>query len=145
MLSKCVCQMTKKWTEWVARLPAVVCAINNEVTRLIGKKPAEAIKTKAFSSKPSTKYTRPVGLNEKSSPPIVNVRYLYQRGELDGGCRRATDSIWSLKVFYIERAVTKLNEPVIYHLRGEPMRGFVREELLVVPPNTELPPATVAN
>ena len=68
MLSKCVLQMTKESTEWVARLPAVVFAINNEVTRLIGKKPAEANKTKAFSSKPSTKCTRPVLLNEKSSP-----------------------------------------------------------------------------
>jgi len=112
---------------------------------LIGKNPTEAIKTKPVSSKPSTKYTRPVGLNEKSSPPIVTVRYWYQRGELDGGSRRATDPIWSSKVFNIERAVTKPNEPVIYHLRDEPKRGFVREELLVVPPNTELPPATVAN
>ena len=31
-------------TEWVKRLPEVVSALNNEVTRLTGKKPAEAIK-----------------------------------------------------------------------------------------------------
>ena len=43
----------------------VASALNNEVTSLIGKKSAVAIKEKAVASKPSTKYTRPVGLNEK--------------------------------------------------------------------------------
>ena len=33
-------------TEWVRRLPDVVNALNNEVTRLTGKKPAAAIKEK---------------------------------------------------------------------------------------------------
>ena len=52
-------------TEWVKRLPEVVSsALNNAVTRLIGKKPAEAIKEKAVSAKPSTPYLRPIGLNE---------------------------------------------------------------------------------
>ena len=34
----------KRSTEWVKRLPEVVNALNNEVTSLIGKKPAVAIK-----------------------------------------------------------------------------------------------------
>ena len=54
-------------TVWVKRLPKVVSALNNEVTSLIGKKPAVAIEEKAVASKPSTKYSRPVGLNEKNS------------------------------------------------------------------------------
>ena len=62
-------------TAWVKRLPKVVSSLNNEVTRLIGMKPAAAIKEKAVTSKPK--------------------------------------------------------------------HGFVREELLVVPPNTTLPPANV--
>ena len=74
-------------TQWVKRLPSVVSALNNEVTRLIGKKPAQAIKEKSVSSKPSTPYSRPVGVNEKKLPPQVNVRYLYQPGELEGGGR----------------------------------------------------------
>ena len=53
-------------TAWVKRLPDVVSALNKEVTSLIGKKPAVAIKEKAVTSKPSTKYSRPVGLNEKN-------------------------------------------------------------------------------
>ena len=46
-------QSDKRSTEWVKR-PEVVSALNNEVTRLIGKKPAEAIKEKSVSSKPAT-------------------------------------------------------------------------------------------
>ena len=127
-------------TAWVKRLPEVVSALNNEITSLTGKKPAVAIKEKAVSAKPSTKYTRPVGVNEKKLPSLVNVRYLYQPGELEGGGKRATDPIWSLKVYRIERSVTKPNEPVIYYLHDGPKWSFVREELLVVPPDTVLPP-----
>ena len=127
-------------TAWVKRLPEVVLAWNNEVTSLIGKKPAVAIKEKAVVSKPSPKYLRPVGQKEKKLPSLVNVRYLYQPGELEGGVKRATDPIWSLKVYSIERSFTKPNQPVRYYLHDGPKRGFVHEELLVIPPNTELPP-----
>ena len=131
----------KRSTEWVKRLPDVVAALNNEVTSLIGKKPAVAIKGKEVFSKPSTKHNRPVGVAEKKLPPLINVRYLYQPGELEGGTKRATDSIWSLKVYQVVENKTKPNEPVVYYLSDGPKRGFVREELLVVPPNTQLPPA----
>ena len=130
-------------TAWVKRLPEVVAALNNEVTRLIGMKPAAAIKENAVTSKPSTKYLRPVSLNEKKLPSVVNVRYLYQPGELEGGVKRATDPIWSLKVYNIKRSLSKPNQPVLYYLHDGPKRGFVHEELLVVPPNTTLPPANV--
>ena len=131
----------KRSTEWVKRLPDVVGALNNEVTSLIGKKPAVAIKEKEVHSQPSTKYNRPVGAKEKKLPPLINVRYLYQPGELEGGTKRATDPIWSLKVYQVVENKTKPNEPVVYCLSDGPKRGFVREELLVVPPNTQLPPA----
>ena len=47
---------------------------------------------------------------------------------------------WSLKVYSIEQYFTKPNQPVLYYLHDGPKRGFVHEELLVVPPNTQLPP-----
>ena len=123
------------------KLPEFVSALNNEVTSLTSKKAAVAIKEKAVVSKPSTKYLRPVGQKEKKLPSLVNVRYLYQPGDLEGGVKRATDPIWSLKVYSVERSVTKSNQPVVvYYLHDGPKRGFVREELLVIPPNTELPP-----
>ena len=130
-------------TAWVKRLPDVVSALNNEVTRLTGKKPSQAIKDKAVSAKPATPYMRPVGVQERKLPPLVNVRYLYYPGELEGGGRRATDPIWSLKVYNIQKVVTKPHEPVVYYLYDGPKRGFVREELMVVPSGTVLPPERV--
>ena len=77
-----IAKLGSRSTAWVKRLPAVVSALNNEVTRLIGKKPAQAIKEKAVSSKPATPYMRPVGVHEKKLPPQAHVRYLYYPGEL---------------------------------------------------------------
>ena len=82
-------------TEWVARLPAVIAALNSEETRLTGKKPKDAIKFKRVAQKPSSVYHRPVGLDEQKLPSGVGVRFLYQPGELEGGRRRATDPVWS--------------------------------------------------
>ena len=142
MRSKCCCPKGKRSTAWVKRLPKVVAAINNEKTSLTGKKPAEAIKEKSVFAKPSSTYHRPVGMKEKKLP--FTVRYLYQPGELEGGTKRATDPVWSLKVFNIERMVQKPGTPVMYYLRDGPKRSFVREELLVIPPDTQLPPRLLA-
>ena len=129
--------------EWVKRLPAVVEALNNEVTRLTGKKPVDAIRAKMVTQKPSSVIPgRLVGLKEQKLPFDVLVRYLYQPGELEGGQRRrATDAIWSLKIYRLARAVAKSGAPAVYYLEGGPPRGFVREELLVVPSDTQQPPS----
>ena len=136
-------EMNLKWgersTEWVKRLPEVVKALNNETTRLTGKKPIDAIKENVVDSK-KPNYSRPVGKNEKRLDSSVNVRFLFAPGELEGGQRRATDPNWSLKVFSIDRAIVNEKEPVLYYLKDGPKRGFVREELMIVPPGTELPP-----
>ena len=129
-------------SEWVARLPAVVAALNGEVTRLIGKRPSDAIRRKAVSARPAAPARhRPIGFKEQKLPPGVGVRYLYQPGELEGGRRRATDPTWSLTVHRVERTVTKSGDPVVYYLDG-PSRGFVREELQVVPPDTQSHPTS---
>ena len=133
--------LEQRSSEWVARLPAVVAALNGEVTRLIGKRPSEAIRRKVVSARPAAPARRPVGFKEQKLHPGVGVRYLYQHGELEGGRRRATDPTWSLTVHRVERTVTKTGDPVVYYLcAGAPSRGFVREELQVVPPDTQSPP-----
>ena len=71
------------------------------------------------------------------------MRYLYYPGELEGGGRQASDPIWSLKVYNIDKVVTKLDAPAVYYLFDGPKRGFVGEELMVVPPGTVLPPVRV--
>ena len=136
--------------EWVARLPDVINSLNKESTRLTGKTPLEAIKlpeVKHLSSSKSTK-SRPKTKVESLLPRGVKVRYLYQPGELEGGeRRRATDPIWSLD-FYEIRQVMPHSQPIVYYLHHgtkslAPKRGFVREELLVVPDDTQLPPSTL--
>ena len=128
-------------TEWVRRLPAVVSALNGEVTRLTGKRPSKAIRAESVSGKPSSTVPgRPVGLQEQKLPSGVGVRFLYQPGELEGGLRRATDPVWSLRVYRLGRSVAKSGAPVMYYLIDGPPRGFVREELLVVPSDTQQPP-----
>ena len=126
--------------EWVKRLRAVVTALNEEVTRLTGKQPSKAIKAKSVTQNPSLPADRPVGSQEQKLPAEVGVRFLYQPGEFEGGRRRATDPVWSLRVYRLGRSVTKTGEPVLYYLLDGPQRGFVREELLMVPPDTQLPP-----
>ena len=69
-----------------------------------------------------------------------NVTYLCATAELEGGQRWATDPIWSLKVYDIDRTLVNKNEPVLYYLKDGPKCGFIREELQIVPPGTELPP-----
>ena len=130
--------------EWVKRLPLVLKSMNSEPTRLTGKEPSSAIELEKVMIKGGS-YKRPVGLNETRLPPGVLVRYLYAPGEGEGGDRRrATDPIWSLKIYDLIRSVVTSDQPVLYYLsEGAPKRGFVREELLVVPDDTELPPKNV--
>ena len=130
--------------EWVKRLPQVLKAMNSEPTRLIGKDPSSALALGQVGVKGES-YKRPVGMGEARLPPGVHVRYLYAPGEGEGGeRRRATDPTWSLGVYYLSRSVVSSDQPVLYYLSsGAPKRGFVREELLVVPNDTELPPKGV--
>ena len=105
----------QKSTEWVARLPCVVSALNGKVTRLTGKKPRHAIKAWRVAQKSdSTVSGRPVGLKEQKLPSGMGVRYLYQPGELKAGRRRAKDPVWSIEVYRLGRSVTKPDQPVLY-------------------------------
>ncbi len=132
-------------SEWVKRLPAVIKGINSGVKRITGKTPINAIKLEKVNEN-HVAYKRPVGLEEQRLPAGVKVRYLYQPGELEGGKQRATDPIWSLKTYDIIKAVVSVNQPVLYYLSdGAPKRNFVREELQVVPEDTELPPDKLLN
>ena len=125
---------------WVKRLPAVMKALNSQVIRITGKEPDKALCLKEVEIK-QVNYKRPVGLKEKRLPSGVQVRYLLSPGEDEGGeRRRATDPIWSIEVYNINRVVISPDQPVLYYLLDGPKRSFVREELQVVPPDTELPP-----
>jgi len=114
---------SSKWSaEWVARLPAVVTALNNEVTRLTGKKPKDAIMVKTVTQKPSSVVPgRPIGLEEPLVPSPALVRYLYQ----PGGRRRATDPVWSLTTRTIRGVVRQVGQRALYYLfEGLPAVSF---------------------
>jgi hypothetical protein len=133
----------KRSREWVNRLPGVIASINNGVKRITGKKPTEAILMKKLEPTKSN-YKRPIGMKEERLPAGVKVRYLYAPGEEEGGeKRRATDPIWSLDIYDISRSVVSANQPVLYFLRDGAKRSFVREELMAVPEDTQLPPDSV--
>ena len=124
--------------EWVKRLPDVIKAMNNESSKITGKEVTE-IK----NNKP--KYKRLIGSDEVRLPPGVKVRFLFAQGEDEGGEKiRATDPIWSLETYDLSRSVVQTDQLVLYCLsQGAPKTGFVREELQVVPEDTQLPPDSV--
>ena len=68
-------------------------------------------------------------------------RYLYQPGEAHGDQqKRATDMIWSWNTFRLDEIVQNKGERVLYYLRDGPKRSFVRDKLMWISQETQLPP-----
>ena len=120
--------------EWVERLPGVIDAINNEVTRMINMKPADAIKLESVEQPEYEEKEI-----EEDLPIDSIVRYLYRPGEEQGDNRyRATDPIWSVDAYLIDDVRSFENQPSIYTLQGvSDDRTFTQEQLQVIPPDTE--------
>ena len=121
---------------WVKYLQKAVTRLNSEKTRMLGMTPAKAVKLGNVELKvefyPKEEVVREGGW----------YRYLYKPGELeDDNRRRATDMIWSLDTFRIDRTVDREGHHVLYYLDADgPQREFVREELQEVPEDVKLPP-----
>ncbi|GES91553.1 hypothetical protein RCL_e13531_RclHR1_30000003 [Rhizophagus clarus] len=138
----------KRSRAWVKNLPTVVEDINNSITYQIGISPVEAIKNDEIIANPSKPRNGPIGYDEEQLFYNDLVRYLLEPGELEGGGRRrAGDMNWSPKVYHIREALVQKNQPILYWLEDDdchgPERSFVREELQVIDPDTELPPQWV--
>ena len=101
--------------EWVKLLPKLIKNMNNTSTRITGKEPEIAIKLDNVDVDEKI-YKREVGLNEERLPPFINVRYLYAPGEEEGGGKRATDAIWSLEIYELEKSVISPGQPILYYL-----------------------------
>src|SRR6218665_3976860 len=71
---------SERSADWVRALPEVLAALNDEVTRLLGKKPADAIKASKVACQPSLPANRAVGLREPLLDSDTLLRYLYQPG-----------------------------------------------------------------
>ena len=61
---------------------------------------------------------------------------MYQPGELEGGKRWATDPIWSVDIHKIDYHIITQGIRVYYLKAPAPNKGFVKEELLIVPADT---------
>src|SRR5918911_966373 len=115
----------------------------NSIQAQLGITPAEAIKRKSVTSKPSYPRDGPMGYDEEKLSYYDNVRYLLTPSDMKGGRRWAGDINWSQELYHIHRALVQKNQPVLYWLIDDegnsPERSFVREELLFIS-EADLPP-----
>ena len=125
-------------TIWVKNLNKIVNKMNNTASSMTGMKPKDAIKQDTV---PLNK-TYP---KETLLPEDGLYRYLYQSGEEHRDRkRRATDPIWSKNTFQLDRIVQDPGIRVLYYLQDGPDRAFVREELMHVSEDTQVPPDWVS-
>ena len=101
--------------------------------------PAKAFKLEKVVPKKSRKLRKEILLPEDGL-----YRYLVKPGEEHSDSkRRATENVWSRKTFRLSDIEQISDQRVIYHLQDGPHRAFVREELMLIPETTELPPESV--
>ena len=124
-------------TIWVKNLNKTVNKMNNTVSSMIGMKPKVAIKLDTVL----LDKTYP----EKTVLPEDGLyRYLYQPGEQHGDQKqRATNLIWSKNTYRLGRIVQDPGNNVLYYLQDRPDWAFVREELMHVSEDTQVPPDCV--
>ena len=123
---------------WVKNLTKTVNKINNTKSSMIDIKPKDVIKLETVSL--DKKYPEETVLPEDGLH-----RYPYQpdKQHIDQK-RRATDLIWSKKTYRLNRTVQEPGNRVLYYLQDGVNRAFVREELMHVSEDTQVPPDWVS-
>ena len=108
--------------------------MSNTVSSMIGMRPKDAIK---LDTVPLDKtYPKETVLLEDGL-----YRYLYQPGEQHGNQKRwATDLILGKNTYRLDQIVQAPGNCVSYYLQDGPDRAFVREELMHVSEDTQVPP-----
>ena len=123
---------------WVKNLNKIVNKMNNTVSSIIDMKPNDVIKLDTIPL--DKKYPE-----ETILPKDGLYRYLYQPGEQHGDQkRRATDLIWSKNIYRLDQIVQDPENRVLYYLQDRPDRTFVREELMYVSEDPQVPPDWVS-
>ena len=125
-------------TIWVKNLNKVVNKINNTISSMIDIQSKDAIK---LGTVPQDKtYAKETVLPEDGL-----YRYLYQPGEQhEDQKRRAAVFIWSKNTNQLDRTVQEPGNCVLYFLQDRPDRAFVREELMHISGDTQVPPDWVS-
>ena len=121
---------------WVRHLYGLVDELNNRQTQMTGLKPKDAIKLNQIHLVNRENYPL-----EDTLPEDGLYRYLLQPGkEHDDQCKRAMDRIWSEKTYRLREIIEDMGNDVMYYLKDGPERAFVKEELMLIPEDTELLP-----
>ena len=123
---------------WVKYLNKIVSRLNSTKLKRTDMTPAKAIKLDnvELKLKPYEK--------EELAPEDGLYRYLLEPGEENTDTkRRATDNIWSRKTYRLDRIIENPGQRVLYYIADGPQRAFVREELMSIPEDTEVPPEWV--
>ena len=108
--------------------------ISNTVSTMIDMKPKDAIKLYTISL--DNKYPEETILLEDRL-----YRYLYQPGEQHGDQKgRTTDLIWSKNTYRLDQILQDPGNRVLYYLQDGSGSAFVREELMYVTEDTQVPP-----
>ena len=123
-------------SRWVKHLYGLVDELNDTETEMIGMKPKDAIKLKEVPLVARESYPP-----EEVLPEDGLYQYLLQPSEEHNDQRhRATDRIWSKFSYRLREVVESPGNCMMYYLADGPERGFVLEELMLIPEDTELPP-----
>ena len=119
---------------WVKNLDPTVKRLNNTISSTIDMKPKDAIKLDTIPL--NKKYPEETVLPEDGL-----YRYLYQPGKQHGDQKRRTmDLIWSKNTYQLDRIVQGPGNRVLCNLQDGADRAFVREELMYVSEDTQVPP-----
>ena len=121
---------------WVKHLCGLVDKLNNRETQMTGMKLKDAIELKEVPLVNRENYPP-----EDTLPEDGLYRYLLQPGkEHDAQRKSAMDRIWSERTYRLKEIVEDSDNRVMCYLNGGPERVFVKEELMLIPEDTELPP-----
>ena len=121
---------------WVKHLYGLVDKLNDTETQMTGMKPSDAIKLNQVPLVNRENYPP-----EDTFPEDGLYCYLLQPGEEhDDQRKRAMDRIWSKKTYRLREIVEDSGNRVMYSLKDGPERSFVKEELMLIPEDRELPP-----
>ena len=126
--------LEKASSTWVKHLYGFIDPLNNTETQMAGMKPKEAIELKKVPLEES------YSLEDMLSEDGLYHYLLQPSEEHDDQCKRATDRIWSKKTYRLSEVVSNPGNRVMYYLADGPERAFIKEDLMLMPEDTELPP-----
>ena len=124
----------KVLSTWVKHLYRLVDCLNDTVMQMIRMKPKDTIELKEV---PLVESYSP----EDTLPEDRLHQYLLQPSkEHDDQCKRASDTIWLKGTYRLSAFMSSHGYRVMYYLNTGPERAFMKEELMLIPEDTELLP-----